>query len=1218
LRRICRSLCTIKLRSGGQPLRIGIAAAVLALALAPSAPAQEKPKPQILANVLYGESLAPTFSADGRQFLVGNSLGTVRLWDVASGRLIRSFVPKRPDDRQYVTGIGTSAKADLVVSNDRYGTISIWRASTGQLLRTLENRDDDAQRAFAFTSDGKRVVSANRNEIKVWDTATWRITRTHKLGAIGDEKGREVAFSPDAAYALIHETDLRSTGQGPPQGPLQPPLLASLVEVQTGRALWSLQGDAAAIGAAAFSPDGASVAASYPTIPGGGATAGKHAIRLIEAKTGKQLRAFDGHTADISSLSFSQDGARMVSVGVDGSLKIWEVRSGRELQEATVPVSRKADDNSTELLLAPGGAHLATWDENEYWSIWETQTGRMVGKLGTPLGAVRLISMVPRSQVLRAANFIDSAGAINSWDLQTGRLVGTVPVQAASGFHSGYSTKIAFSPDGALAVTGSGNDETDEKNPSGSNPLTIWDVASGTVVRTLAGHPKQTAALAFSPDGQSILSAGGDGSATLWNVADGRVRWTTQFPTSADLPDGGAYECAAFSLNGDRVLLGGNDGVRLFDAKTGNLIRFYAQPDAYGISAVAFSPDGRRMIASNGDWDNNAAIFDVQTGARLRTLKGHSKLVFSVAYSPDGSKVLTGGYDGTARIWNAATGAQLNLLRLDSASGVRNVQFSSDGTRAFTGHLDGSIAIWSTATGARIATLIAGQDGEWVVITAEGFFDASPKGSQLIHVVAGVDVVTIGQFFQQLYRPDLVREKLAGDPQGKVRAAAAALDLTKVLASGAVPQVRIVSPVEGTPATQDQVTVQVEVNDRGGGIGRVEWRVNSVTLGLEEPVRSPAVGGLLRLQRTLQLDEGDNQIEVVVHNAKDLIASEPARTIIRWDGTGSRTAPRLYVLAIGVNEYSDGRLRLSFAAPDAKAFASALKLASRDLFQTIEVVTALDGEVTRDRLNAVITTLGNEIKPSDVFVFFIAGHGRTIDGRYYFLPEDFLFRDEASIRSNAISQDQLQAWFAKIPAKKSVLIFDTCGSGSLTQELFATRSDEYLVAVDRLTHAIGRTVLSASTAYQQAIEGYHDHGLFTYALLEGLSRASANDDGLITVLGLHDYVMLRVPQLSSQVFGRRQEPMAGFRGASFPLVKPTDVLGDSQRPAALTISSIPTHVTIRATEVYATPAVDAAALRSLQPGTLVTLILTDKDWTLVAKDGKQLGYVSTNSLVRIQ
>ncbi len=1185
----------------------------LIAALMQSASAQDRPKPLILANVAYPDRDSTAFSSDGRVFMTGNFLGTVRLWDTTSGRLIRSFVPRRPDDRQYVSGIGFSAKANLVVSNDRYGVISIWRASTGQLLRTIGKSTDDltVQHAFVFTPDGRQMFSANGCcWIQIRDTGTWSLRRTIQTGVNG-----QLAFSPDTRYALAY--GIVEAGTDKPGA-----LAAKLLELPSGRVLWSLEGASASIAAAAFSPDGITITTGGKRVscdPAKSDGTAKRPVLILDTNTGKQLHVFDVHVADVSSISFSQDGTRVISVGLDGLIKTWEVHTGRQLQDAAIPIRRKSGDDcmlaaSPKLLLAPGSTRLASflWDEDTTWRLWDPQTGRMIGTLGIELGATRTISSVPGTHFLRSGNFVGRSGALNSWNLQTGRLLSSVAVSGA--VSSGYSQPVAFSPDGSLAAMGSGDEDADREKPPQANPLTVWDVASGTVVRTLPGHPKRTTVIAFSPDGKSILSAGGDGSATLWNAADGQIRWTMEFPTAGGEP---YYECAAFSRKGDRLLLGSNDGVRLFDVQTGNLIRFFAQWGGYGTSSVAFSPDGRRMVASNGDWENNAAIWDLATGALLRTLKGHSRVVFSVAFSPDGSKVLTGGLDGTARIWNAATGRQVSVLRLDSASPVLSVEFSPDGARALTGHADGSIAIWNAATGERIATLIAGPDGEWLVITAEGFFDASPKGSQLIHVVSGMDVVTIGQVFQQLYRPDLVREKLAGDPQGKVRAAAAALDLNKVLASGAVPQIRILNPADGSQAEQDHVGVEVEVSDRGGGIGRVEWRVNGVTLGVEEPARS-SPGGLFRLQRTLQLDEGDNVVEVIVYNARDLIASESARTIIRWNGTGSRTPPRLYVLAVGINEYSDGRLRLSFAAPDAKAFASALQLAARDLFPTIQVVTALDADVTRDRLNAIMATLANEVKPTDVFVFFIAGHGRTIDGRYYFLPEDFRYRDDASIRDSAISQDQLQTWFAKIAAQKSVLIFDTCGSGSLTQELFATRSSEYLVAVDRLTHAIGRTVLSASSAYQQAIEGYHNHGLFTYTLLEGLGRASANDDGLITILSLHDSVMLRVPQLSAQVFGRRQEPMAGFRGTSFPLVKPTNVLVDDETAAALTISSVPTHVTIRAVPVYRTPSIDDSPVRTLQPGTLITVVLAEQEWVLIAKDGKQLGYVAANSVARLQ
>jgi WD40 repeat protein len=100
---------------------------------------------------------------------------------------------------------------------------------------------------------------------------------------------------------------------------------------------------------------------------------------------------------------------------------------------------------------------------------------------------------------------------------------------------------------------------------------------------------------------------------------------------------------------------------------------------------VAFAPDGRTLIEGNGDWEDNAAIWDVETGKRLHTLHGHAKVVSSVAYSPDSKHVITGGQDGTGRIWNAATGALERLLRLDSASLFQSVTFSADGTQVIPG-----------------------------------------------------------------------------------------------------------------------------------------------------------------------------------------------------------------------------------------------------------------------------------------------------------------------------------------------------------------------------------------------------------------------------------------------------------------------------------------------------------------------------------------------------
>src|SRR5262249_6746858 len=141
---------------------------------------------------------------------------------------------------------------------------------------------------------------------------------------------------------------------------------------------------------------------------------------------------------------------------------------------------------------------------------------------------------------------------------------------------------------------------------------------------------------------------------------------------------------------------------------------------------------------------------------------------------------------------------------------------------------------------------------------------------------------SIDQFYQSLYRPDLVREKLAGDPRGFVREAAAQLDLNKVIASGSAPDVRLTLPGRALSAGAidgNGVSVEAEITDRGGGIGRVEWRVKGVTAGIDTPA-APAGGQPVRLSRSLALDPGDNAIEVTAYNSANLIASVPAQVSV--------------------------------------------------------------------------------------------------------------------------------------------------------------------------------------------------------------------------------------------------------------------------------------------------------------------------------------------------
>jgi uncharacterized caspase-like protein len=607
--------------------------------------------------------------------------------------------------------------------------------------------------------------------------------------------------------------------------------------------------------------------------------------------------------------------------------------------------------------------------------------------------------------------------------------------------------------------------------------------------------------------------------------------------------------------------------------------------------------DGQQLVSANEN--QTLTLWDVSSGKSLKSLKGHSATPFALSTSPDSRQIVSGSGDGTLRFWSSSTGKLL----------ATEVLFAND---------------------------------EYVTITPEGFFGGSEAGAKSLYVVRGLEVSSIDQVYNALYRPDLVREKLAGDPNGKVKAAAAQLDLEKVMASGLAPKVAIISPAAGTASSLDEVEVQATIADQGGGIGKVEWRVNGVTLGVETrgleripaasvPAGGAATGRTETVKRTLSLERGDNRIEVLAYNARGLIASEPAQVTIKWDGEKTAAPPKLYVLSVGVNDYYDSRLHLAYAVPDATALAEGFRKAGTGLYAGVEVTKVLDSDVTTANLDKVFADLSTKVQPRDVFVFFLAGHGKTKNGRYYFLPRDFRYQDETSIEKEGMDQDKFQAWFAKIPARKSILLYDTCESGSLTgNNARGSDIDERLGALNRMARATGRTFLTATTDDAPALEGYHGHGVFTYALLDALEHADVNKNGLIEVSELADYIDQKVPDFSFEAFKLRQIPQRSIVGNNFALTNKADVLATSQVAAPDKSSAVapnnddtaiptkPTHVVIAPAIVRQTAADSGIKVTELAPGTQVVVIKSDAGWVIVAREGKKLGYIQSSALAGLQ
>src|SRR5262249_28087265 len=169
-------------------------------------------------------------------------------------------------------------------------------------------------------------------------------------------------------------------------------------------------------------------------------------------------------------------------------------------------------------------------------------------------------------------------------------------------------------------------------------------------------------------------------------------------------------------------------------------------------------------------------------------------------------------------------------------------------------------------------------------------------------------------------------------------------------------------------------------------------------------------------------------------------------------------------------------------------------------------------------------------RPVEVFVLFLGGHGKSIEGRYYYYPQNLDFAARQTYQSG-IGQDLWQEWLAKIGhVQKTLLILDTCESGA-AGGLIRGASSARLTALDQLQHATGQNLIAAAGSSQSAIEGYKGHGVLTYAVLEALTRKN-NDVGQeqVKVGMLADYIDEQVPSITQRVWGVYQRPVRKLSG----------------------------------------------------------------------------------------
>ena len=575
-----------------------------------------------------------------------------------------------------------------ILAYDSRTKVVLWDMTNQSQKSVIEVSDDSDVRCVAISPDGKTIASGIYGTAFLYDVETGIKQASFSIREhdVYDVSGLD--FSPDGQFLLIEGTDIFTLSK-----------TISLRNILTGKEIHSINVSDDDVNGVAFSPDGKLIASTgekkdqlllWNTEHATDDEQNKNIycyesnsitfspdskmlaigqlgeVSLIDANSGERIGFHTPNTAEVISVAFSPDGKTLASA-TDHQIYLWDIAGAQPINTFNSASEKNvnSEKNVKSIAISPDGTIIASGGFDDSLTLWDAITRVKTNKFEFETGAVNNIAFSPNGNTVAVA----TKGVVHLLDRPTGQ---TKPLRLP---HLGRIFSLMYSPDGKTLAC------------SGHNGLVILiDVATGKQRVTLRGHDDNVNRVVFNPEGTLLASGGDDEKVILWDAMTGeKLHVHTAYDSEV--------WSLTFSPDGNTIAIGGRSyKIGLLDVKTHEYSKI-----SDGISLItdmSFSSDGKSLVTSS---TRGLHLWDVEKGRTIAAFIGHEGTVTCARFNPIDGSIVSGGVDGTVRIWNS-TGGGFRDIATGFIERVSSVAYNPDGKTFATTGGKHAVRLWDSTT----------------------------------------------------------------------------------------------------------------------------------------------------------------------------------------------------------------------------------------------------------------------------------------------------------------------------------------------------------------------------------------------------------------------------------------------------------------------------------------------------------------------------------------